>query len=62
VRAAVAAAAQGIAGVLGAEAGAPHELLCADLQRALGALSTVDGSHSPEDLLDRIFGRFCLGK
>jgi tRNA U34 5-carboxymethylaminomethyl modifying GTPase MnmE/TrmE len=40
----------------------PHELLCHDLQRALAALARIDGTHSPEDLLDRIFGRFCLGK
>lgn len=38
------------------------ELVGADLAFALQELGAIDGSHSPEDLLDRIFGRFCLGK
>ncbi|MBK8100132.1 MAG: 50S ribosome-binding GTPase [Planctomycetes bacterium] len=38
------------------------ELAAVDLQGALAALDGIAGHHSPEDLLDRIFGRFCLGK
>jgi tRNA modification GTPase len=38
------------------------ELAAVELQSALRALDEVDGSHSPEHLLDRIYGRFCLGK
>jgi tRNA modification GTPase len=38
------------------------ELAGADLELALQELGAIDGSHSPEDLLDRIFSRFCLGK
>jgi tRNA modification GTPase len=43
-------------------AGAGHEVVAAELQAALRALDGLDGAHSTEDLLDRIFGRFCLGK
>lgn len=38
------------------------ELAAVELQAALRALDGVDGHHSPEHLLDRIYGRFCLGK
>ena len=38
------------------------ELASADLELALQELDAIDGTHSPEDLLDRIFARFCLGK
>ena len=42
--------------------GAAPELAAVELQAALRALDGVAGRHSPEDLLDRIYGRFCLGK
>jgi tRNA modification GTPase len=38
------------------------ETAAVDLQAALRALDDVDGGHSPEHVLDRIYGRFCLGK
>lgn len=38
------------------------ELVAIDLQAALAALDGVAGRHSAEDVLDRIFARFCLGK
>ncbi len=38
------------------------ELAAVELQLALRALDDIDGRHSPEHLLDRIYGRFCLGK
>lgn len=38
------------------------ELVALELQAALAALDGIGGSHSPEHLLDRIYGRFCLGK
>ncbi|MGE3174491.1 MAG: GTPase [Planctomycetota bacterium] len=44
-----------------AAASAP-ELVSVDLQAALAALGEIDGRHGPEDVLDRIYGRFCLGK
>jgi tRNA modification GTPase len=43
-------------------AGAGGELVAAELQAALRHLDDVDGRHAPDDLLDRIFARFCLGK
>ena len=43
-------------------AAAGPELAAVELQQALRALDGVDGHHSPEHLLDRIYGRFCLGK
>ncbi|HLQ36926.1 MAG TPA: GTPase, partial [Planctomycetota bacterium] len=39
-------------------AGAGGEVLATDLRRALLALDQIAGSHSPEQLLDRIFARF----
>ncbi len=40
----------------------PPEMVALDLQQALAALTVLAGRHSPEDLLDRVFSRFCLGK
>ncbi len=45
-----------------AASGGGGEVVALDVQGALVALGRIDGSHSPEDLLDRIFRRFCLGK
>jgi tRNA modification GTPase len=42
-------------------AGGP-ELAAMDLRQALQALDAIAGTHSVEDLLDRIYARFCLGK
>ncbi len=41
---------------------APLELLAEHLRRATEALDEITGATTPEDLLDRIFARFCLGK
>jgi tRNA modification GTPase len=38
------------------------ELAAAELQAALRSMHGIAGEHSPEQLLDRIYGRFCLGK
>ncbi len=38
------------------------ELLVADLREALTRLEEITGESTPEDVLDRIFSRFCLGK
>jgi tRNA modification GTPase len=38
------------------------EIGAAELEVALGCLEEVSGGATPEDVLDRIFGRFCLGK
>lgn len=38
------------------------ELLALHLREALNALGAILGTVSPDDLLGRIFGRFCIGK
>ncbi len=45
-----------------ARADAGPELLVEDLKAALRQLEEVTGESTPEDVLDRIFSRFCLGK
>ena len=45
-----------------ADAAAPEELILADLQEARGALEAVTGKRTAEDMLQRIFARFCIGK
>lgn len=63
VRQALAAAAAALArAVDAAAAGDGPELVAVELQAALRALDGVQGAHSPEHLLDRIYRRFCLGK
>jgi tRNA modification GTPase len=43
-------------------AGLPHELILVDLHAALGALDSLTGSTTAEDILGRIFSTFCIGK
>ena len=45
-----------------ADAAAPEELILADLQDARGAFEEVTGKRTAEDVLQRIFARFCIGK
>lgn len=42
--------------------GAPLDLVAAGFKRSTDALDGISGRTTPEDLLDRIFARFCLGK
>jgi tRNA modification GTPase len=42
--------------------GLPFEIAAEELRSALAALDRIAGAWSAEDLLDRIFARFCLGK
>jgi len=39
-----------------------EEFVLADLQDARGALEEVSGRRAPEDVLEHIFARFCIGK
>jgi tRNA modification GTPase len=43
-------------------AGRGDELLAVDLARVLDALGDIVGETTAEDLLDRIFAGFCIGK
>jgi tRNA modification GTPase len=45
-----------------ARAGAPGEILALELRESLHAIGEVTGVNVGEDLLDRIFSRFCIGK
>jgi tRNA modification GTPase len=40
----------------------PEEFVLADLQDAQAALDEVTGKRAPDDLLNHIFSRFCVGK
>ena len=42
--------------------GASPEFLSIDLRDALRALGEITGDTTPEDVLDRIFSQFCIGK
>jgi tRNA modification GTPase len=44
------------------EAGAGDELVAVDLRQALDELGKVVGAVVVDDILDRIFRRFCIGK
>ncbi|HDP33516.1 MAG TPA: tRNA uridine-5-carboxymethylaminomethyl(34) synthesis GTPase MnmE [Candidatus Hydrogenedentes bacterium] len=43
-------------------AAASPELLAVDLREALAALGEITGETTPENILDRIFASFCIGK
>ena len=43
-------------------AGIPQDAIASDVERALGALSELDGREVNEEVLSDIFSRFCVGK
>lgn len=45
-----------------AEAGMPADLVSVDLKAAAGALASITGETVSEDVIDRIFSEFCIGK
>jgi len=45
-----------------AESGLPDELISVDLSEAISALGEITGENAGEDLIDRIFSAFCVGK
>ena len=45
-----------------ARVSAPGEIVALELREALGAVGEVTGRAVGEDLLERIFSRFCVGK
>jgi len=42
--------------------GAGHELAAAEMRQALGAIGEITGEIYTDDILDRVFSRFCIGK
>ena len=44
------------------DAGMPMDLISVDLKEALDSLSEITGEISSEDILDHVFGNFCIGK
>ncbi|MCD7821837.1 MAG: hypothetical protein LUG64_06480 [Clostridiales bacterium] len=60
---AVGRAAKSLQGVQSAlDAGMPPDAVLADVEDALAALGQVTGRQVSEDVTDRIFSRFCVGK
>jgi tRNA modification GTPase len=49
-------------GMDGIAAALPLDLAAEALRHATNALDGIQGRTTPEDVLDRIFARFCLGK
>lgn len=46
----------------GLTGGLPMELIALEVREALDALGEITGRTTPEELLDRIFANFCIGK
>jgi tRNA modification GTPase len=44
------------------EAGIPHEMLLLDLYSALAPIDAITGATTADDILNRIFSTFCIGK
>jgi tRNA modification GTPase len=50
------------AAALGVGGSMPEEFVLADLSDARAALEEISGRRAPDDLLEHIFARFCIGK
>lgn len=44
------------------ESGLPADIYCADVERAMEAISELDGRAVSEDIVTQIFSHFCVGK
>ena len=51
-----------VRGAAAGQEGAPGEIVALELRESLSALGEVSGKSVSEDLLERIFSRFCIGK
>ncbi len=49
-------------GLDGLECNLPLELISIDIQRSINELGLVLGENMKEDIIDRIFEQFCIGK
>ncbi|PWT97845.1 MAG: tRNA uridine-5-carboxymethylaminomethyl(34) synthesis GTPase MnmE [Terriglobia bacterium] len=49
-------------GATAAGANVPHEMLLLDLYSALGPINAITGATTADDILNRIFSTFCIGK
>lgn len=47
---------------VGVQQAAPFECLAMDLREALNCLGLITGETTPDEILDQIFSRFCIGK
>jgi tRNA modification GTPase len=47
---------------LASESGIPHEMILLDLYGALQPLDAITGATTADDILNRIFSTFCIGK
>ena len=45
-----------------ARSATPHEMLLLDLYAALGPFDAITGATTADDILNRIFSTFCIGK
>ena len=50
------------AALMAAESNAGQELVAAEIRIAIDALGRVVGTIYTDDILDLVFGRFCIGK
>jgi len=48
--------------ILNMQAEASPEILALDLREAIAQLGEITGESTPDDVLDRIFSKFCIGK
>jgi tRNA modification GTPase len=46
----------------GVHLSAPYECLAMDLREGLNSLGLITGETTPDEILDQIFSRFCIGK
>jgi tRNA modification GTPase len=46
----------------GLESGVPHEMILLDLYSALSSIGELTGEVTTDDILDRVFSTFCIGK
>ena len=50
------------AAAAGLQSGVPHEMVLVDLYAALSSIGELTGEVTTDDILDRVFSTFCIGK